>query len=214
MAPLDVVYDFPLLGGGTAEALKGLKMFRQPAPPVPHGVARAEEGFSGSGENGYDQLVCVIQPEYEFVAAPNGTQTDDKAAEDGNLGEATCAIAKALDPFQPNPAFTGTGAGLGRLLDEVTAGMESIPPSTFPVFELAREAVAVLGFARDVVSSGYSFVCEQIGQEGQYHELLPVDEITRKAEKWWGGLTPAQKIASGVITVALMSTAAILLVPK
>ena len=87
--------------------------------------------------------------------------------------EAGCEIADAIDPLSPSPEFAGTNLGWGEAIDQAT---------TYPgLIGLGARGAKVI---KDVVSTPYNFVCQQVDKEGLYYDMWVCTEKCVNGSNW------------------------------
>lgn len=159
-------------------------------------------------------LVYTSELGFSIVAGPNPPPTSTTAplialADGLNRG---CAVARSLDPWDPNPAFVGTTGGIGPLVDRAAEVSLTIPPLSVPAI-LMKGAIAGLKLLRDVAAFPYNLACQQIKKQGTYYELFPMDEIASEVADKWRKETPIEKARTLIIASIILLTI-LALVPK
>jgi hypothetical protein len=197
-----------------------------PTPPVPEGVVRAEEGFEGTysspeivkalqRQEVAPVLACMTDPKETVGPGPTPvpTPTAVPPMTFSELYDASCEVARAIDPLQKNPAFVGTNVGIGSILDNLAQGLETVPPGDF-VFDIAKTGVLLLESARKTVATTYDFVCQQVHNEGIFYDAVPIDDLVADVASTWEGMTTPEKAVTISVAIALVAAILVLALPK
>ena len=123
-----------------------------------------------------------------------------------DVARGICEAADLVDPRIPNEVTVG-GPDVGDLIDQAYVAQQNIPyGSTTPLFEaLIRAPIIAAKVFKDGPSTVVNFACQQIGKEGRYYELFPIDQKIQVVKDRWKQMDTRQKVlVVGVTLITLL----------